>query len=134
MTLGSDANGDIYYRAGSVLTRLGIGSAKQLLVSSGTAPLWTTNPAEVTPTTVSGSTSGNAVFNEPMTNTYNKKVIIYLNTLVGTASFTYPTAFTNTPNILTTNGLASAIVTSVSTTAVTVTGTTTTGFLTLEGY
>lgn len=135
MTLGSDGTGDIYYRAsGGLLTRLGIGSAKQLLVSSGSAPLWTTNPAEVTPTTVSGSTSGNAVFNEAMTNTYNKKVNIYLNALVGTASFTYPTAFTNTPNILTTNGLASAIVTSVSTTAVTVTGTTTTGFITLEGY
>jgi hypothetical protein len=42
MTLGSDANGDIYYRASNVLTRLAIGSAGDCLkVNAGaTAPEW----------------------------------------------------------------------------------------------
>lgn len=40
MTLGSDANGDTYYRSGGVLTRLGIGSTSaDLMVVSG-APSW----------------------------------------------------------------------------------------------
>jgi hypothetical protein len=40
MTLGSDANGDIYYRASSVLTRLAIGSNGTCLTSNGTVPSW----------------------------------------------------------------------------------------------
>ncbi len=40
MTLGSDANGDTYYRASSVLTRLAIGSNGQCLTSNGTIPVW----------------------------------------------------------------------------------------------
>lgn len=42
MTLGSDANGDIYYRASNVLTRLAIGTAAQCLKVNGgaTAPEW----------------------------------------------------------------------------------------------
>jgi len=40
MTLGSDANGDIYYRASSVLTRLAIGTNGQCLTSNGSAPVW----------------------------------------------------------------------------------------------
>lgn len=41
MTLGSDANGDIYYRNSSgILTRLGIGSANQFLAGSGSIPAW----------------------------------------------------------------------------------------------
>jgi hypothetical protein len=83
---------------------------------------------------VSGSTSGAVTFSEPFQGTVYKKVIIYLSSLVGTASYTFPTAFTNTPAIITTNGPTSAIVTSLSTTAVTVTGTSTTGFIFLEGY
>jgi hypothetical protein len=39
--LGSDAQGDIYYRnASGVLTRLGIGTSGQALLSSGTIPTW----------------------------------------------------------------------------------------------
>lgn len=42
MTLGSDANGDVYYRAGGVLTRLALGTGLQVLrVNAGaTAPEW----------------------------------------------------------------------------------------------
>lgn len=41
MTLGSDATGDIYYRAaGGALTRLGVGSTNQILTISGGLPVW----------------------------------------------------------------------------------------------
>jgi hypothetical protein len=41
MGLGSDATGDIYYRAGSgILTRLGIGSSGSVLKSNGSSPVW----------------------------------------------------------------------------------------------
>lgn len=43
LTLGSDATGDIYYRnAGGLLTRLGIGSAAQVLTVSSGIPSWQT--------------------------------------------------------------------------------------------
>lgn len=84
--------------------------------------------------TVSGSTSGTAVFSQPFQGSSYGKVVIYLSALLGTASYTFPTAFTFTPVVLTTSGVSSAVVTSISTTAVTVTGTTTTGFIIIEGF
>lgn len=83
-------------------------------------------------TTANCSTSGTVVFSQPFIGASFKQVEIYAAACLGTASYTYPTAFTNTPQVLS-QSLA-AVATSVSTSAVTVTGTTTTGFLKLDGY
>jgi hypothetical protein len=83
-------------------------------------------------TVVSCATSGNATFSQPMQGTSYKKVVIYLAACLGAATYTYPTAFSFTPQTLS-QSLA-AIVSSVSATSVTVTGTTSTGFIDLDGY
>ncbi len=87
-----------------------------------------------TQTTVNATTSGTVKYSQPEQGSSYKKVIAYAAAALGTASYTFPTAFTNTPVILTTNGLGAAVVTALSTTAMTITGTTTTGFIIVEGY
>lgn len=85
-------------------------------------------------TTVSCSTSGSAIFSQPEQGASDKKVLIHLAACLGTASYTYPTAFTNTPSVYASNNVVASIASSVSTSAVTVTGTTSTGSLILEDY
>lgn len=66
MTLGSDATGDIYYRNGSgKLTRLGIGSAGQVLGVSAGIPAWQAAGGGITvgTTTITSGTSGRVAFN-----------------------------------------------------------------------
>ena len=84
-------------------------------------------------TPVTGSTSGTAVFTQPNQGTGLKIVMITLTSLLGTASYTFPTAFINTPVVLSTSGLATSIVTTNTTTSCTVTGTTSSGTLILMG-
>jgi hypothetical protein len=90
--------------------------------------------SNVAQTTVSCSTSGSAIFSQPMQGASDKKVLIHMAACLGTASYTYPVTFTNTPSIYASNNVAASIATAVSTTAVTVTGATTTGSLVLEDF
>jgi hypothetical protein len=87
--------------------------------------------ANVTQTTVSCSTSGSVTFSEPFQGTSYKKVVIYANACTGTASYTYPTAFTNTP-VGENNDIFGGF--TATTTSVTITATAVTGFAFLEGY
>jgi len=89
--------------------------------------------AQSATTSVNGSTSGTVKFYQIFGGACYKSVIIYCNSLVGTASFTFGNAFANTPAIVTTNGLAASVVTSLSTGSVTITGATTTGYIELIG-
>jgi len=85
-------------------------------------------------TTVSGSTSGSAVFSEPFQGSFYKKVIALLETLDGTASYTFPTPFTETPDYFIGASASGATLTALSTTAVTISGAPSSGVIVLEGY
>ena len=105
----------------------------QVLANSNVSTPIMNNTA--TQTIINGGTSGTAVFSQPEQGSSLKMVVIYCNALVGTtSSYTFPTAFTNVPAILTTNGLASSVVASLTTTQAVVTGANSTGHIILIGY
>lgn len=84
-------------------------------------------------TTLTGS-AGTALCNQPFKGSTYKKVVVFLNgyTDTGTQTYTFPTAFTNTPFIYgLTAGVSGATVTA---TTIKFTVTTLTGFVILEGY
>jgi len=89
---------------------------------------------DATKTVVNASTSGSVTYSQPLSGTSWKTVVIHCTAALGTASYTYPVAFTNTPSIIATSTLAAGIVTTLTTTSVTVTGATSTGDLLLTGY
>ena len=86
-----------------------------------------------TQTVANCSTSGTVTFSEPEQGSSYKKVVAYFNACLGTFGYTYPTAFSFTPQLLS-QSITTAVITSVSTTAVSGTGSTTTGFADLDGY
>jgi hypothetical protein len=134
MTTGGDI---IYGGASGAATRLAAGTAGQVLQTNGTAsaPTWV-NPSSggSGQTTVSGSVSGSAVFSQPFQGAYYKKIIILLESLSGTASYTFPTGFTATPDFFIGASASGATVTAISTSAVTISGAPSSGVIVLEGY
>lgn len=84
-------------------------------------------------TTVNCSTSGNVVFSQPQKGSSVKMVVAKAASCLGTASYTFPTAFGSTPVTRTTSGPAASVVTSLSTSAMTITGATTTGPIFIDG-
>lgn len=80
-------------------------------------------------TPVACSASGTAIFAQPFSGPGYSAISIQSIACNGTASYTYPNAFTYAPSA---GGAKSAFATTISTTAVTVTGDGTSGFLKLE--
>ncbi len=82
-------------------------------------------------TIVTGSTSGTSIFSQPQNSTNLKSVLIYCNSLLGTATYIFPTPFIFIPDKL---GSHTSLITSLSTTSITVSGNTSSGFIQLYGF
>ncbi len=133
-----------YYSSGDLIACAGGGVANFGVDTSGVADLASAKLAvnggfaldspiycSSTRTTVNGSTSGSVVWSQSLAGASLKKVAIYCNALLGTATVTFAKAFAHAPHKY---GDAVAIAGSPSTTAVTLTGATTTGWVFLEGF
>jgi len=99
--------------------------------SGTTAYLYTAGGSNKTIYEYTIPSSGSAIFSQPFQKATYKKAIIYLAALENIASYTFPTAFTYTPQIL---SQSLAAVATVSTTGVILSGATSTGFIELSGY
>jgi hypothetical protein len=83
---------------------------------------------------VSGSVSGTAVFQQQFIGSQSKRIMISLQALNGTASYTFPMPFSEVPDFFVGGSAAGATVTALSTAAVTVSGAPSSGVIVLEGY
>lgn len=101
---------------------------------TGVATFASTINSTVAISTVSNSVSGSTLFSQSLAGSSGKQIRVYMNAATGTATYTFPTAFSYLPGINPLSGLALGLVTSLSTTSVTITGATTTGWILLEGY
>ncbi len=115
-------------------TTITICGADGTAVGNLISPIFSSSAAQ---TTVSCATSGTAIFSQPEQGASDKKVLVHLAACLGTASYTYPTAFTNTPGCFaasTGTGISCGLVSTLTSTTMTITGTTDTGTLILEDY
>lgn len=94
-----------------------------------------------TQTPVAGSSSGTVTFSQTNSGVAYKKIVIYVAALSGTASFSFPSAFSHVPMIIVdsnSGGVPASMITSggsLSATAVTLSGGgTVSGYLMLEGF
>jgi hypothetical protein len=74
------------------------------------------------------------VFSQTAQGAFDKRVLVFLDVLVGTASYTFPTPFSFSPDFLVWSSASGSTVTAISTTGVTVSGVGGTGVITLEGF
>jgi hypothetical protein len=93
MTLGSDADGDIYYRSSNKLTRLAKGTADQVLTmnAGATAPEWADAGGGAASITVSEKTANYTILDADASNT----LFVYPYTISSDYTVTLPTLSAN---------------------------------------